>query len=247
MSHGAPTSRKARLAATWRTWTRGLSVDAVAVVLVATILLILYHENCSSSDFRAHFSRYFAPSAYKSLYPAFYWYGCSLIVLGAVPVLFARLALGIPLREIGMGPGDWKFGLKAALVLYLLFLPFLVMVSFEATFQAKYPLFDDASRSWLHFLLYEGSYAVYFIGWEFIFRGFLLFGLKPAIGFYAVFVQTIPFAILHFGKPQLETLAAVFAGILLGYVALRARSFWYCWLLHAAVAVTNDVLAILHD
>jgi len=247
VSPAEPTSWKARLGATWRSWTRGLSVDAVAVVLVATVLLILYHENCSTSVFRAHLSRHFAPSPYKSLYPAFYWYGCSLIVLGAVPMLFGRLALGIPVRQLGLGLGDWRFGLKAALLLYLVFLPFLVLVSFGATFQAKYPLFDDASRSWVHFLLYEGAYAVYFIGWEFIFRGFLLFGLKPAIGFYAVFVQTIPFAILHFGKPQLETIAAVFAGILLGYVALRSRSFWYCWLLHAAVAVTNDVLAILHD
>jgi membrane protease YdiL (CAAX protease family) len=61
-----------------------------------------------------------------------------------------------------------------------------------------------------------------------------------------VFIQTIPFAILHFGKAQLETLAAVFAGILLGYLALRTRSFWYGWLLHVLVAFSNDVFAILN-
>jgi membrane protease YdiL (CAAX protease family) len=234
------------LAQSLRDWTTGLTVEGAAVVVVGTLLLILFHENCSSGDFRTHFSRYFGASAWKGLYPAFYWYGCSLLVLGLVPLLFGRLALGVPLREWGVGLGDYKFGLKAVLVMYLLFLPVLILVSTGSAFQAKYPLFPDANRTVLHLVVYQLAYAVYFIGWEFIFRGFLLFGLKPHIGFWAVFVQTIPFAILHFGKPQIETIAAVFAGILLGYLALRTRSFWYGWLLHASIATTNDLLALHH-
>jgi membrane protease YdiL (CAAX protease family) len=97
------------------------------------------------------------------------------------------------------------------------------------------------------FILYELAYVIYFVGWEFIYRGFMLFGLARPLGYYAVFIQTIPFALLHFGKPQVETLSAVLAGILLGYLALRTRSFWYGWLLHILVATSNDVLAIMHQ
>jgi len=239
-------ARSGRWARAAADWTRGLSFDAVVVIVAATVLIILFHENGSSSVFRGKFLKYFSPSEFLDLYPAFYWYGCSLLLLGIAPLLLGRLVLGFPTRDLGVGLGDWKFGLKATFGLYFAFLPILVLVSYLPSFQSKYPLFYEATSSGTHFFVYECAYAVYFIGWEFIFRGFMLFGLRPSIGFYAVFVQMIPFAILHFGKAQIETLAAGFAGVLLGYLALRARSFWYGWLLHTLVAVSNDVLAMLH-
>ena len=231
----------------WRRWTKDLALPAVVVFLASTILLILFHENCSGHIFQAKFMRYFSASAFKPLYPAFYWYGCSFVVLGLVPLLIGRLGLRRPLKEWGVGLGDWKFGIPAVLICFFAFLPILVIVSYQPAFQAKYPLYHSAQTSVLHFILYEAAYMVYFIGWEFIFRGFILFGLKPSIGLYAIFVQTIPFAIMHFGKPQIETLAAVGAGVLLGYLALRTRSFWYGWMLHSLVAVTNDILATIQE
>ncbi len=237
-------SLRRQLAGAWSTWTRGLDGRTVFVMLAATVLLILFHENGNASFFRVHLARYFGPARFGNLYPAFYWYGCSLLVLGAVPLLIGRFGLRRPLADWGAGLGDWRFGLPAALALYCAFLPVLVVFSYQPAFQSKYPLFAAATKSGMHFLLHELAYAGYFIGWEFIYRGFMLFGLKPRLGLYAVFVQTIPFAIMHFGKPQIETLAAVFAGVILGFLALRSRSFWYGWLLHAMVAVTNDLLAV---
>jgi len=237
---------RALLRAVWRKYTQGLSFQPVFVLIFATVILILFHENGNSSFFRQHFARYFGPSSFGSLYPAFYWFGCSFLVLGLIPLLVGRFGLKQPVRDWGLGLGDWKTGLQFAGAAYLLFLPILVYVSSSPEFQAKYPLFAAASKSWWHFALFELSYAIYFIGWEFIYRGFMLFGLEPKLGYYAVFISTIPFAIMHFGKPQSETLAAVGAGVILGYLALRTRSFWYGWLLHAAIAFTNDLLAIIH-
>lgn len=231
----------------WRRWTKDLALPAVVVFLASTILLILFHENCSGHVFRAKFMRFFSASAFKPLYPAFFWYGCSFMVLGVIPLLIGRFGLRRPLKEWGVGLGDWKFGIPAVLICFFAFLPILVIVSYQPAFQAKYPLYNAAQNSVLHFIIYEASYMVYFIGWEFIFRGFILFGLKPTIGLYAIFVQTIPFAIMHFGKPQIETLAAVGAGVLLGYLAVRTRSFWYGWMLHSMVAVTNDILATIQE
>ena len=231
----------------WRRWTKGLSLPAVLVLLISTVLLILFHENCSAHIFRAKFLRYFSASELKPLYPAFFWYGCSFVVLGVVPLLIGRFGLRRPVRDWGVGLGDWKFGLPSVLICYFAFLPVLVVISYQPAFQAKYPLFDEAQKSVALFIIYELSYMMYFIGWEFIFRGFMLFGLKPAMGFYAVFVQTIPFAIMHFGKPQIETLAAVGAGVLLGYLSIRTRSFWYGWMVHSLVAVTNDILATIQE
>jgi len=237
---------RARISKLWREWTVGLSGKAVFVLLISTLLIVLFHENCSSGVFRKYFAKYFGNSEFSGLFPAFYWYLGSFIMLFLIPLLFTGRVLKRPYKQMGLGLGDWRFGLKAVLVMYFAFLPILAVVSYSPVFQAKYPLFAAAKSSGLHFVLYQLAYAVYFIGWEFIFRGFMLFGLKPSMGFYAVFVQTIPFTLLHFGKPQIETIAAIIAGVLLGYLALRTRSFWYGWLLHSAIALTNDLLALGH-
>ncbi|MBN2495641.1 MAG: CPBP family intramembrane metalloprotease [Deltaproteobacteria bacterium] len=237
--------QRERILAIWRQWTAGLRFRPVFVIVAATVLLILFHENGSSSFFRIHLAGLFGPGRYAKLYPAFYWYACSFAMLCLVPIALGHFVLKRPWTE-WISLGDWRFGLKAALALYAVFLPVLVAISFLPEFQTKYPLYAAATDSCSHFALHELAYAIYFIGWEFIYRGFMLFGLRPALGYYAVFVQTIPFAIMHFGKPQVETLAAVLAGIILGYLALRARSFWYGWLLHALVAISNDVLAVIH-
>ena len=235
-----------RARAVWDKYTEGLSFQPVFVILLSTTILILFHENGNSGFFRRHLSHHFGPSTYGSLYPAFYWFFCSFFMLGVIPLLIGRFGLKQSLRDWGVGLGDWKFGLLVTLALYLLFLPILIYVSTDPAFQAKYPLFRAATKSIWHFRLFEMAYAIYFIGWEFMYRGFMLFGLKPKLGYYAVFIQTIPFAIMHFGKPQAENLAAVGAGVILGYLALPTRSFWYGWLLHAAIAVTNDLLAVYH-
>ncbi len=240
-----PARTPSKLISWWRRWTEGLAGGPVFVILSATVLLILFHENGNTSFFRIHLKNFFGRSAFDSLYPAFYWYGMSLLMLGVIPLLCGRYVLKVPLKN-WIGLGDVRFGIKAVLLLYLAFLPILIPTSLSTEFQMRYPLFFEARESSMHFALHEIAYAIYFIGWEFIFRGYLLFGLKPAIGFYAVFVQTIPFAILHFGKPEVETLAAVLAGVVLGYLALRSRSFWYGWMLHVLIAVTNDTIAVWH-
>jgi membrane protease YdiL (CAAX protease family) len=73
--------------------------------------------------------------------------------------------------------------------------------------------------------------------WEFLFRGYMLFGLEKSIGKSAIFVQAIPFVLLHFGKPFLEMLACIPGGFVLGYVSYRTRSFLPCFIIHFGIYV----------
>ncbi len=52
---------------------------------------------------------------------------------------------------------------------------------------------------------------------------------------------------IHFyGKPFPETIGAIFAGIILGTLAMRTRSIWGGVLIHVGVAMTMDALALQH-
>src|SRR2546430_7433278 len=48
------------------------------------------------------------------------------------------------------------------------------------------------------------------------------------------------------GKPYLEASSAVIAGVVLGSLAMRTRSIYAGFLVHATMAVTMDILALDH-
>ena len=59
---------------------------------------------------------------------------------------------------------------------------------------------------------------------EFFFRGFLLFALLRVAGPIAVVIATLPFAFVHLGKPEYETLSTLGGGLLYGWLDWRTGS-----------------------
>lgn len=89
----------------------------------------------------------------------------------------------------------------------------------------------------------ELSYGFYLFCWEFFFRGYLLFGLQRSLGsIAAVLLQAAAFGMMHYGKP--EMIPSFGAGIILGALALYARSFVPGFVLHWAAAISFDVLIV---
>jgi hypothetical protein len=172
-----------------------------------------------------------------------YWFVGSLVLFFVVPLALAR-PFGVRVKELGTGVGDWRYGLKATAVLYLVMLPFVVAASYTPTFANHYPMSAGAAGSWRALGAYELSYGSYFMGWEFIYRGLLCVALYPRLGASVILLHTIPFAVMHAGKPEPEAYGSIVAGLALGVLAVRARSFWYGALLHALVAFTMDALAL---
>jgi membrane protease YdiL (CAAX protease family) len=118
-------------------------------------------------------------------------------------------------------------------------------VSSLPSFSAAYPQLYLAKEKWTIFVLFEASLLIYIFAWEFLWRGFMLFGLEAKFGYYTVLIQMLPFVILHNGKPELETFGAILGGILLGILALRTRSFIYGVLVHFFVMFSIDVISAL--
>lgn len=148
----------------------------------------------------------------------------------------------------------WVGALFVALLLVL------IPASRFKAFQDYYPLFKQyreftgafvnypkqnpfITAPWL--MIYaEASYGMYLFCWEFFFRGYLLQGLARSIGWGAVLAQAAAFTILHAGKPTIEIVSSFGAGIILGMIAMNARSFVPCYVLHWAASITFDLLVI---
>jgi membrane protease YdiL (CAAX protease family) len=102
-----------------------------------------------------------------------------------------------------------------------------------------------AGEDWAFFFYHQLTYGFYFFFWEWFYRGFLTFGLARGLGSPAAIVlQSVGFGIMHIGKPMPEVYGSFAAGIALGWLATKGRSFYPCFLLHWAVSVTFDILAV---
>lgn len=172
-----------------------------------------------------------------------YEYATAFILMFCIPAFVAGVAFKTPLRDFGLGTGDWRTGL----LLLAVFTPLMLLAAFwgvrDPAMRAEYPLAKSAVEHLPLLLGLEAGYLVYYFSWEFLFRGFMQFGLeKPYGAMAAILIQTIPSTLVHIGKPFNECMAAIFAGILFGYVAWRSRSILFPMILHAVVGIGTDLI-----
>jgi len=78
----------------------------------------------------------------------------------------------------------------------------------------------------------------FLFAWEYLLRGFLLFGLMKKFKEASILIQMVPFVLLHFGKPEIETLMCIPMGLWFGFVAYRGKSFWPAFIIHVFINFT---------
>lgn len=160
--------------------------------------------------------------------------------------LFIRCVAKRRVREYGLKlTGAFSmWGLYLGMLAVMI--PIVFVVSASEGFQRTYPFYEPrvAEALWPRFWLWEAAYYLQFVGLEFFFRGFLLHGTRRRFGAYAIFVMMVPYCMIHFGKPAAETLAAIVAGLALGFMSLKTRSVWMGAALHVSVALTMDLCAL---
>jgi len=138
-------------------------------------------------------------------------------------------------KEFGFGFGDWKAGLLITGIGILFMAPIIYFLGSGNEAMRAYYQPDVNGLPWTTFLD--------LIGWEFIFRGWILFGYVRKFGPEALWVQAVPFALMHNGKPELETLSTIFGGFAFGWIAYRTKSFLYPFLIHWFIATFIIIIA----
>ncbi len=163
----------------------------------------------------------------------------SFIYFGIFPVLTILIFLRKNPLDFGLRLGNYRLWLPYVLIFLAIAIPILYFTSDMSSVQGYY-------RSHRNFdlLKYALQMGVYMLGWEFLFRGFMLFGLKEKFKEGSIIIQMIPFVLLHFGKPEIETISTIFTGLLWGYICYRGKSFWPAYIMHMVVNVSNKAFVL---
>ncbi|HEX5013040.1 MAG TPA: CPBP family intramembrane glutamic endopeptidase, partial [Candidatus Limnocylindrales bacterium] len=146
-----------------------------------------------------------------------------------VPLLVVLLAFRDRPSRYGLRVGDWRVGGALAVAGCAVMTP--VVLWFAATPDAQ--LYYANSWSDLPDVLATNLLDLFSA--EFLFRGFLMFTLVRAIGPIGVLVATVPFALTHLTKPELELISTLIGGMLYGWLAWRTRSIVWGALAHTYI------------
>jgi len=192
-----------------------------------------------------HHAKYFTLERFEALFSLAWWISARIIGYLA-PLAFWRILfpedsiIDFGLRTKGFREHAWLYALFV-----LVMVPLLVIVSHQPDFGTYYPFYRDASRSWLDLGLWETLYVAQFFALEVFFRGFWLRGCR-SFGMGAIFTMIVPYNMIHYGKPYLETMGALVAGTVLGSLSMKTKSIYAGFLVHITVAILMDLLALEH-
>lgn len=143
-----------------------------------------------------------------------------------IPLFFILVVFRERPRDFGFTLGDWRAGLVITLASLVVMTPVIWFLGRgDASMQSYYSGLAG-NLPWTVLELF---------GWEFFFRGWILFTYARRFGPEAMWLQAVPFALAHIGKPEVETLSTIFGGFAFGWIAWRTKSFLYPFLIHAYI------------
>jgi membrane protease YdiL (CAAX protease family) len=219
---------------------------AIVCVTACIALLVVNFVGSDTTYAELYPPKRFLPDPYWVLRVKAWWILWILISWVALPAIVMAVQPGKRLRDCNLSFRGFAQHFWIYVALFVLVSPVIWFVSLTPEFYNYYPMYEQAGRSWADLLMWEGMYAGQFIAVEFFFRGFLVGGLSRYIGVLAVPVSVLPYMMIHFSKPWPEAAGAIFAGLILGWLAWKLKSIWGGVCLHCSVAVSMDLLALSH-
>ena len=141
-----------------------------------------------------------------------------------VPMIVILLIFRESPGEYGFTFGDWRAGLVITIGGVLVMTPVIWILA----------RLDPSAKAYYEGMTANLPWNTFFqiFGWEYLFRGWITFGYLKRFGADALWIQAVPFALLHIGKPEIETLSTIFGGFAFGWIAYRTRSFVYPFIIH---------------
>ena len=209
-------------------------------ILSSTIAYLLYLYTSTSEAFNKWLEKRFVSTSLKIrkvLYQRFF----GALVYGIIPFLIILLVFQRPLSVYG-------FSTQHLMKSFLWWIPLAVVVVILSYFGARseknlkmYP--QIRVSEWDRGLLTVSalSWTAYLVGYEFMFRGYLLFSCLESFGYWpAIVINICLYSLFHIHKGSREAIGSLFFGSLLCYFTLFLGSFWFAIFIHITMALSNE-------
>ena len=213
-------------------------------IVSATIAYLIYLYTSTSPGFNRWLQKRFNESAvpvWKVLYQRF----LGAVVYGLIPFLIILFVFRRPLVQYGF---SGEYMLKS----FLWWIPIAALVVLITFFSARseknlkvYPQIRVSEWDTGLLTISAISWIAYLVGYEFMFRGYLLFSCLESFGYWpAIIINICLYSLFHIHKGSREAVGSLFFGFLLCYLTLHLGSFWFAIFIHVTMALSNEWFSI---
>ncbi len=216
-------------------------------VLLLTLFFILYWFTAQSDKVKAWFYGRYHPDK-ASVYHITFSRVFGFLTLGVFPGIICLMGMpGYALHDFGLTfrPATALFSLLWILGLGTVLAAVVYRNASKPENLALYP--QIRAKGWTRqtVILNVTGWALYLLGYEFLFRGILLFPLAAHWGVWpAIAVNMALYATIHIPKGWQETIGAIPLGLILCLLTLASGTIWIAFFVHLTMALTNSFASL---
>jgi membrane protease YdiL (CAAX protease family) len=167
------------------------------------------------------------------------------VLYGLIPVLVILLIFRAPVSNYGSATDYFAKSIIWWIPVAVLIIGINYFASRKKNNLAQYPQIRVKQWDSGLLLLSALSWITYLAGYEFMFRGFLLYSCLESFGYWPAIVINISlYSLVHLPKGSRETIGSIFFGFILSYITIRLGSFWFAFLVHITLALSNEWFSI---
>lgn len=222
----------------------------VLPIILTLIFFILYWFTANSSKIKKYYySKYsFDMAAYKHI---FFTKLFGFFSMGIVPIIICLILIeDYTLSEYGLTFVNettlfsvlWTIGLSIIVV------PLVYFSAKKPKNLVNYPQIRAKVWSKKMVIINALGWFLYLFGYEFLFRGVLLFPLVESLGIWpAIAVNIALYSVTHIPKGLDETIGAIPLGFILCVLTIYSGTIWIAFFVHVVMAWTNTFTALHYN
>lgn len=224
-----------------------VDLQVILPIISALVFFIIYWFTANSNKIKA---RFYAKNDFDkaSIKHIFFtkWFG--FLSMGVVPTIVCLIALPeFSLADYGLtfDPQTTLFSLVWTFALCALVIPLAYISAKKPKNLVNYP--QIRAKEWTQKTVFINAlgWALYLFGYEFLFRGTLLWPLVEPLGVWpAIAINIALYSATHIPKGLDETIGAIPLGLVLCLLTLASGTIWIAFLVHVAMAWTNSFTAL---
>lgn len=219
-------------------------LNFISFIFYVILSFICIHFLSISKNINSYFKQKFGKKTY-SLYKITFIRILAFLLYGIIPFFILFFNKNVELVDFGL---NFKNKLTN---IWWVFILCLILVSLNYFNRKKsdnlklYPQIRNKEWSIKLVIISSLGWVLYLCAYEFMFRGFLLYGSLYAFGKYiAILINIGIYSLAHIPKGKKEAFGAIPFGLVLCLLTLQSGNILAAFLIHITIALSNEWLTL---
>ncbi len=215
-----------------------------AAVILGTLLFFYAYYYFAHSGFLQNYIEKRTRRPQSDLLLFFAKKALGFLLLGIIPGILYYFLLKPDFEQFGISFTAIKNNLILILVLILI-ISFILFVVQKMNKERNSLQINITEWNGLYFLLNATGWIIYLAGYEFLFRGILLFECYRSFGFWpAVAINVTIYSAIHMVQGKDQAIGAIIFGTLACYFTLTRGTIIIPFFMHISLSLVSDYLSI---